>query len=287
MIFEAVEAFTAMTHEIRTLAELAEATDSEVHFPDFNPDLRGAKSPSLKDILLYLWHEDEGDGRSTLVFQGLVVAEKEVIEQVKRVNAAKDRFHKVMIAINSDRKDSLHEARQAINQRAALDRSWLKYTGLARLNLNHCYRTIPYHDAAILKVGFSWSKGELSITRMTPEQAVKRLYDLNKATPEHIAVQIEKASALPPNARLATIQVNNERLKANIVQEVLNEFGEIEIARKTIRTSLPLFVRRGKSKPDILFRPKPEQKVERLSRLDKKIDDEVFLPSLRAHLYRN
>lgn len=286
MIFEAVEAFKAMTDDIKILLDMVKMDGSIVMLPEHNPDIFGQPPSELRDTLLSLWYESDGDGRNTLVFQGLVVASKEVLCQVLKVNQSKEQFHKVMQEINKDKAHSLQQTRHAITGTTSVDRELLKFSGLSRLNLKHCYRPIPYSTKPIIKAGFSWSSGELSITKLTPDEAITQLQHLNKDLPTHIRIQIDKASALPPNTRLAKVQINNHRLKANLVMEETNEFGEQEFVRKTIRTSLPLFVLRGNKVPDVVFRERPKEKTERLKRHDKKIEEEAFLPSIRAHLYR-
>lgn len=292
MIFEAVAAFNSMAKELKVLGTMIEEYECDVHLPSCNPPVHDNLSPSVRDMLLNLWHESDGDGRSTLVFQGLVVAPSPVLQQVKTVNAAKAEFHQLMRAISDSKTDSVHDARHAIAQSTGFDRELLKYTGLARLNLNHCYRTIPYHDHPVIKVRFSWSRGELSIIKLTPEEAVQQLMNLNRSLPTHIAIQIEKASALPPSARLAKVQVNTHRLKANLVMDTVSPDGERTTTRKTIRTSLPLFVPKGSVTPLVRFRERPEDKPKRLdglnrqNRNDRQIDETPFLPSIRAHLYK-
>lgn len=287
MVFEAVEAFNQMVAETKSLVADIEVLDCEVYLPDFNPPVNGKVPSTIAETLLSLWHDSDGDGRSTLVFQGLVVAPQPVLDQVRAVNDAKARFHKLMGDVIKSKQETPNEVRQVISQHLAADREMLKYTGLARLNLNHCYRVIPYIERPILKAGFSWSHGELSINRITPEDAVKELMNLNRDMPTHIAIQIERASALPPGTHLAKVQVNTHRLKSNVVMEDVGPDGDRTFTRKTIRTSLPLFVLRGSATPEIVFRERPEQKPERLSRLDRKIEEEPFLPSIRAHLYKS
>jgi hypothetical protein len=71
-----------------------------------------------------------------------------------------------------------------------------------------------------------------------------------------------------------------------VVSEALDETGNPIVLRKTIRTSLPLFVLAGSAATDVVFRERPLEKPERLIRLDRKLEEEPYLPSIRTHLYK-
>lgn len=224
--------------------------------------------------------EDE-DGRTTRTYQGVILCPPELISAAKDVNQSKDIFRNAINKIKGDFK-AVIDIREKINENYAR-RMKLNNVGLGRLNLNSCYRKIPVLDDCPDKIGFSYMSNGKSIKKITAKEAKDLLLKLNDREPEHIKLQIEAVDKLSPKDILAQVQSQAPIIKANLVY-IDKTLLPAKRTVKTKKPPLPILVP-GEKMPIINFIEPDFHANKRLQRLDVKIEESEFLPSIRVHKY--
>ena len=236
----------------------------------------------LTSLITDLWYDDGRDGRETRSRHGLVMIDSAMAEQIKVINRCKDQFrHTVQKVRNELDLPQWREEYARLGQPDGL-RDSMHFSGLSRVHLRQCYRHLPLLEHRPHKVGFSWYTNGRSIRKLTPEQAEQALIGLGEDKP-HIQAQLLKVRQLPAQTPLAQIQTLAPVVRANMVFA-----GDAPVPRKAMNVPLPLFILdNGEGLPvfnHIDLQPPPGR--TRQQRSDQKVDPDVFLPSLRVHLYR-
>lgn len=247
-------------------------------------EVRDGLAVRLKAVELYqsLWYEDGQDGRDTLTCPGIIGASPPVLAAADEVNAAKDTFKVAVLALKRLSKPTARELMNDLHRRDAAVATAMRRLGAARLNLKQAYRQIPRLDRRPLKIGFTWSKQGRAIQRTSVAEA-RRLLQQRRPTPQ-IALELQWLAALPEQEGLARMRRICPHLRANLVFEGAD--GSVQ--RRLMQTPLPILVplAPGEQLPDFVpIAPEPIGSL-RLQRSDVRIEDEVFLPSIRAYRYR-
>ena len=251
----------------RTEVELAE-----------NLDMR------FKAIQLYraLWYEDSQDGRETLTCPGIVGASVDTLIAAQVCNAAKDQFKTAVLALKTLDRTETHGLMADLHRRWETVAMAMRRLGAARLNLKQAYRHVPLLERRPLKIGFTWSKQGRVIQR-TSVATARRLLEQRVETPQ-IRLELQRLAEIGSSEPLARVRGVCPHLRANIV------FAESErvVSRRLMQTPLPVLVplQHGERLPEFVA-VTPEPPVNpRLRRVDVRIEDEPFLPSVRVHRYR-
>lgn len=236
----------------------------------------------LTSLITDLWYEDGQDGRETRSRHGLVMITADIAEHIRRINDCKDAFKHAVLKARAELSEvEWREEYGRLGQPDGLRES-LHFAGLSRVHLRQCYRHLPLLEHRPVKVGFSWYVNGRSIRKLSVAQAEQALLALGEDKP-HIQVQLQKLHQLPAHTPLAQIQTLAPVVRANMVFA-----DDAPQPRKAMNVPLPLFiVDNGAGLPafnEIDLLPPPGR--TRRERSDQKIASEVFLPSLRVHLYR-
>ena len=223
-----------------------------------------------------LWYEDGvTDGRVTPIWLGAMAVDSEILDAAEQVNKLKDQFQATVIAA----KNGLRGA-QSLSP-TGIDKSFRKLmseVGLARLSLRMAYRHIPVLRRTPESIRFSFSSSGKSITRITPEQALKELHDTGFTGP-HIDYQATILRKIAPNTLLAKIQHLAGYYKANLKFEDLP-------CRLTLPTFLPILYLAGEREPDRQLEIPEAWATTRHLRKDRKLCSLPLIPTLRIHAYR-
>lgn len=222
-----------------------------------------------------LWYE-EGvtDGRVTPIWLGALAVDSHILDAAEQVNRHKDQFQACVIAAKNGLRDS-----QSLSA-SGIDKSFRKLmseVGLARLSLRMAYRHIPVLRRTPESIRFSFSSSGKSITRITPEQALKELHDTGFTGP-HINYQATILGAIPPDTKLAKIQHLAGYYKANL------KF-EDPPCRRTLPTFLPILYPAGEREPDRQLEIPEAWATSRRLRKDRKLCSFPLIPTLRIHTY--
>ena len=235
-----------------------------------------------------IWYRGDQDGRETRSCYGLVMANEELISLAKSVNDKKDAFKLLVQSVQKDNQDRWLALKAQLNKRHDNLRARLYFNGLARLHLKQAYRHIPILETWPEKIGFTWYSNGRSIKKLTVAQAEQKLINMGEGK-DHIQAQLQKLNTLGEHELLAQIQNQVPVVRANLVFKHLNELGHSETIRKAMNVSLPLLIPSEKfpflPKFNEISEQPPEQRT-RIPRNDFKIEQDAFLPSLRAHRYK-
>jgi len=247
--------------------------------------------PHLTKAISYyrdIWYKGDQDGRETRSCYGLVLANQKLIELAQQTNQLKDEFKTHVQSIQKRDKDYWLALKAQLNKRHQNLREKLYFNGLARLHLKQAYRHIPILEQWPDKIGFTWYSNGRSIKKLSVEQAEKKLLAMGEDK-AHIQAQLQKLYTLPEHEVLAQIQTQVPLVRANLVYKNLNDKGVSETTRKAMNVALPLLIPADK----FPFLPEfnqisstPPEERTRLPRNDFKIENDVFLPSLRTYRYK-
>ncbi|WP_227367899.1 DNA replication terminus site-binding protein [Halomonas sp. M20] len=286
-----------MELQYRLLAELEAAFDHLVERIDALLDIYTAspgkawalESPRpdaqwLRRVLLDFWYQDGQDGRVTRSYVGLIAASETLLDAVAEVNAAKSRFAAILATIREQAISLIPEIKTVLPFRHPALHDHLRGQGLARLHLKQCWRHLPVADAPLSRVRLAWYTSGRSIKRLTVREAEQKLLTLDSDAP-HVRIQLKRLAGIPDGEPLAQVQRQAPVMRANLFfQEPLAD-GR---SRKAMNLPLPLFI----PAPDGQLPhynqplPRPPQGRTRAKRSDERLEDDVFLPSIRVFRYR-
>lgn len=229
-----------------------------------------------------LWYEDGQEGRDTLTCPGIIGADFETLNLAKTCNEAKDTFKKAVLALKTLPKADMDTLMEDLHRRNETVATAMKRMGAARLNLKQAYRHIPVLDKRPVKIGFTWSKQGRTIQRTSVQEA-RRLLERRRETPQ-TRLELERLAPIVETEILARVRPVCPHLRANLVFQ--NPAKEVQ--RRLMQAPLPILV---PLKPDeelpefVPIAPDPPTS-QRLQRSDVRIEEDVFLPTIRVHRYR-
>jgi hypothetical protein len=241
-------------------------------------------SMRFKAIQLFqaLWYEDGQDGRDTLTCPGVIGADGETLALAKTCNAVKDTFKKAVLALKTLPKADMDKLMEDLHQRDETVATAMQRMGAARLNLKQAYRHIPVLDKRPVKIGFTWSKQGRTIQRTSVQEA-RRLLERRRETPQ-TRLELERLVSIAETEMLARVRRVCPHLRVNLVFQN----SDNEIQRRLMQAPLPILVplQPGEPLPEFVpIAPEPTTS-QRLQRSDVRIEEEVFLPSIRVYRYQ-
>lgn len=236
-----------------------------------------------KAVQLYhtLWYEDGQDGRETVTCPGIVGASPSTLDIARACNAAKDAFKKAVLALKGLSRADANALLMDLHKRNEQVAEAMQRLGAARLNLKQAYRHLPVLDARPIKIGFTWSKQGRTIQRTSVAEA-RRLLERRAETPQ-VQLELRRLADISPAEILARVRSVCPHLRANVVFQTPHG-----IQRRLIQAPLPILVplARGERLPDYVPVPAEPTASLRLQRSDIRIEEQVFLPTIRVHRYR-
>jgi len=249
-----------------------------------NLELEQGLDMRIKGINLYraLWYEEDQEGRETLTCPGIVGVNKETIALAYACNVAKDGFKTAILALKGLSKPESSALLNDLHQRNEEVAAAMKRMGAARLNLKQAYRHIPVLNERPVKIGFTWSQQGRTIQKTTVREA-RRLLERRTNTPQ-LQLELQRLSSIPENEVLARVRSVCPHLRANIVFK--KTYDDVE--RRLMQAPLPIIIplHPGEGLPEFVpIAPEPAGSL-RLQRSDIRIEEELFLPSIRIYRYR-
>ena len=244
----------------------------------------------LCSLLQALQYQDDQKPRQTIIAPGFIGVSQDVISAALEVNQAKQNFKASILQLKSLKlkSDTNTISRIMQTQRHINVSQGLKTMSLARLHLKQCYREIVILNTRPDKITWTWANVR-SIKKINTDTAIKMLQ--KKCSDYGIEQQLEKVYQLPKDTPLAVVQELAPHLRANIVYR-----QQHETTRQMVKGPMPIFFPQDQSliekqgTPE--FKPiKSEPEINstnnsaRQERSDQKINPNVFLPAIRAHLY--
>jgi hypothetical protein len=238
----------------------------------------------IKAVRLYhaLWYEEDQEGRETLTCPGIVGGTEETLAAAHACNAAKDNFKSAILALKALSKPESNALLMDLYKRNQEVAAAMKRIGAARLNLKQAYRHIPVLNKRPTKIGFTWSKQGRTIQRTTVIEA-RRLLERRSDTPQ-VRLELQRLANISEQEMLARVRSVCPHLRANI----LFENGQSGIERRLMQAPLPILIPlspRERLPEFVPISPEPVGSL-RLQRSDVRIEDELFLPTIRIYRYR-
>lgn len=238
----------------------------------------------LRDALFDMWHEQEQDGRETRNYIAIVAANDELLTAIDAINQAKANFSEQLKNIKQRFPATLSDAKHRLPKRHPHVDEVLRRNGLARLHLKQSWRQLPIAQAPVSRVRFAWYSSGRSIKRLTVQEAERKLLQLDTDAP-HIRIQMRKLASIPSGEMLAQVQTQAPLMRANLFFTEPLDDGH---TRRALNAAMPIFVPDNNQRLPHINLPtlQPPTTRTRARRRDEKLEQEVFLPSLRVYRYR-
>lgn len=263
-------------------ALLKSMDDLQTHvYLDLNNYPTWINDPNNKDILMPdckvfmaaladFYPSDLETPQHTKSYQGALGGTLKTIQLVHQVNESKDKLKSVI-------NNYLQEAKSKDTHLVHLI---FKNAGFSRLKLKQVYRHIPCLDYHPRRITFTQVKHNSHVI-VSKKELVARLSKIGKG--RHIDVQQQKLHHLD-DEKLA-IHRDTQLLWAANVATFKNEEGLS--STKKLMTSMPIVYLHQEDFPqtDVNFSRRQQRSLLTV-RSDKKIEDDVFLPSAAAYRYR-
>lgn len=239
----------------------------------------------LSRALTDFWYQDGQDGRETRNYIGVIVAGPAVMDAVQTVNLGKAQFAETLKRIRQSAPRLIPEVKAVLPFRHPVLHDHLRGQGLARLHLKQCWRQVPIADAPLSRIRLAWYTSGRSIKRMSVADAEARLKQMDLSAP-HIQIQLRKLADIPDGEPLAQIQQQAPVMRANLFFREALADGRM---RRAMNLPLPLFIPDPALKLPHLNDPpvRPPATRTRARRSDQRLEDDIFLKSLRVYRYRN
>ena len=238
----------------------------------------------LRKALFDMWHEQDQDGRETRNYIAVVAANDELLMTIDAVNQAKVSFSDQLQHIKQAFPQTLSDAKSRLPQRHPHVDEVLRRNGLARLHLKQSWRQLPIAQAPVSRIRFAWYSSGRSIKRLSVQEAEHKLLQLDTDAP-HIRIQLRKLAGIPSGEVLAQVQTQAPLMRANLFFTEPLDDGH---TRRALNAAMPIFVPDNNQRLPHINLPTPEPPITRTRarRRDEKLEQDVFLTSLRVYRYR-
>lgn len=238
----------------------------------------------LREALFDMWHEQDQDGRETRNYIAIVATNDDLLTAIDAINQAKANFSALLQNIKQKFPATLSDAKHRLPKRHPHVDEVLRRNGLARLHLKQSWRQLPIAQAPVSRVRFAWYSSGRSIKRLTVQEAERKLLQLDTDAP-HIRIQMRKLASIPSGEILAQVQTQAPLMRANLFFTEPLEDGH---TRRALNAAMPIFVPDNNQRLPHINLPtlQPPTTRTRARRSDEKLEQDVFLPSLRVYRYR-
>ena len=238
----------------------------------------------LREALFDMWHEQDQDGRETRNYIAIVAANDELLAAIGAINQAKKVFSELLQRTKEAHPQSLSDAKNHLPKRHPHVDAVLQRNGLARLHLKQSWRQLPIAQAPISRVRFAWYSSGRSIKRLTVQEAEHKLLQLDNDA-SHIRIQLRQLAGIPSGEILAQVQTQAPLMRANLFFTEPLADGH---SRRALNAAMPIFVPDNNQRLPHINLPalQPPTTRTRARRRDEKIEQEMFLPSIRVYRYR-
>ncbi|MEC8444129.1 MAG: DNA replication terminus site-binding protein [Pseudomonadota bacterium] len=281
MITELVSAFRQLTQSIDTLTGhlLDEQPLAHVRLTDNEAATDPSPLAWACDLISDLSYQGQQDGRTTRTRHGLINATPATQALIADVNKRKQAFTLLARALREHSNEAWQDACNELNGHPM--RTMLTHSGLTRLHLKQCTRSLLLSTERPLSCRFSWYANGKSIVRISHATAQEKLLALGEHK-DHIQAQLHVLGNLRPDTHLAQVQTLAPTVRANLV---------LPTGRRALNCPLPLFIPAQQANEplpiikDIELSP-PEGRT-RKSRADGRLSESPILPSLRVFSIRS
>ena len=219
-------------------------------------------------------YKDGQHGRETQKQKGIILTGPASLKAANAINETKsalsDQFAMLRKSLSKN-----HSLKDLVHQQEAIRRI-LSRAGISRLCINQAKRSLPVISKPPHRV--SWlEKRAKSIKKISVYDAEAML---KKLTSEQAGIDLHKLGELRAE-HLAIVQTpKTPTIKATVYHPEFKDGVKIMVNNQ-IHAPVPILCATGNEAPRIL----KGGNRKNTPRSDKQISDDVFLPSIRAHLY--
>lgn len=228
-------------------------------------------------LRMYTQHPDQ-KAKTVLFCPGFIAASPRLFDAFSELNIAKKTFQIAMVSLrksllNIEEATLDNQFGNPSHERPQIIHNFLIDIGLEKLHFKHVYRCVPMIENTPRQLGWTWAHTQ-SIKTITKKQALFLLEKRNKNG--KVDQEIQKLQELSIESTLSIRQKLAPHLRINIV----HENGQ----RSMLKGTLPIIFPKDFGLPIIRPAKEPKSSGTRITRSDKKIDNEPYLPSIRAYL---
>lgn len=238
------------------------------------------------DSLCSLWFDDYSNDK---ILSGLLCCSKETISAAETFNQKKALFKQQIIKIRDNGNNNKGKISLLIEQimseagrRNKPLVEALEAIRISRLDLTRCYTQLRVLPDNLDAVSWTWAQSHTESQQVTRNEAVELAKSLiNKSIDGQMKYEfaMNKLALLPESECLAYKRTKNKQLRANI-----SWLEDDKLKRKAVTVSGVLLYE-STSLPRLRW--PDESKQTRLQRLDKTIEDDAYIESLRLFRYKS
>ena len=285
-IADLLQRYEALATACATFGRTVQAdNDLPLLLPTYNQAAGGEREAAAR-ALTRLWHPDIGE---SLVSAGMLCASTDTLAAAESLNAAKQAFKSAVAAVrdhclkDKTRLDTLigRLLKEEGRRNAAL-KGALAIAHINRLDLVRCYSQVRILPSDLRSISWTWATAHSTIHRVTQAEAVELAQKLNDQDARETALSL--LATVSPGDSLAYKKTNANQLRANLV------WYDGEVLRRKAITISGIVLSQDPHLPRYVWRDDPakltpEQRPDRLPRIDTIIEEHPFIRALYLHRY--
>lgn len=248
-------------------------------YPLFVQDIEDeqARIKLMEHISLFEYQDSEMKSGQTVVMQAVCGTNSETLQLVTSINEQRASLQKQLIKMDK------MMVRDASNQSIRLSVYAMQRLGYARFNRRQTVRRFNVFNAPLSSISFFWASQRKVIkasVQTVRDDLVKKIAKSNSDYGYHLKADLAQLNELTSEEDLYYVYLKNDNPRVNYV--LMTEEGQ---KRGSCMASSPFFylAEENPELPRIRELPLLSQRVSRLSRIDKIIDDTPFLSSIHVH----
>ena len=264
-----------ITTQHRLIDQVYEQTEYPLFVQDVEPELTRLKL--AENIGLIEYADNEMKNGQTVALQAVFGTNSETLARVLNINEQRANLHQQLMLM--DKMTIRDEGGQLVR----LSVYALQQLGYPRFNRRQAVRRFNVFDSPLLSVSFFWAS-QRKINKATVESVradlEKKISKANDDYAYYLKADLGHLNSLDADEVLYYVYLKNDNPRANY--SLMTDAGP---KKSSCMASSPFFYL-AKAKaglPRIRELPLLSQRVPRLSRTDKIIDDTPYLPSIHVH----
>jgi hypothetical protein len=273
-------------------SRFADAVRADKDLPLLLPECEGEPDREVAiKAMSQMWYLEPGE---SLPRAGIVCSSPATIQEAENLNEYKADFQAAIKSVRDkvtgekSRLDKLIDRvllQQNEKERHRVEELQLalKRAQINRLDLLRCYAKIRVLPKDLMSISWTWARTHSVIDPISREDAIKQAENLSDDESKEIA--LSRLSSLAPGQMLAYKKKLPNQLRANLLYH-----EDDEVKRKAVTISGIALSQDSALPKKWVWRDDPGEldpkaPMNRITRLDSKIDPEPYIKALHLHLY--
>lgn len=273
-------------------ARFADAVRADKDLPLLLPECEGEPNREVAiKAMSQMWYLEPGE---SLPRAGVVCSSPATIQEAENLNEYKADFQASIKSVRDkvtgekSRLDKLIDRvllQQNEKERHRVEELQLalKRAQINRLDLLRCYARIRVLPKDLMSISWTWARTHSVIDPISREDAIKQAENLSDGESKEVA--LSRLSSLAPGQMLAYKKKLPNQLRANLLYH-----EDDEVKRKAVTISGIALSQDSALPKKWVWRDDPGEldpkaPMNRITRLDSKIDPEPYIKALHLHLY--